>query len=88
MSGKICFRHVEGLSIPILSYLAGSKSVSVRPSDPDTMTNTALESIIWSSCKNDCRLTKMLIDTFMNTFLGKFCLPTNWWASCYWLAVK
>ena len=25
--------------VPFLSYLAGSKSVSARPSDPDTMTN-------------------------------------------------
>ena len=29
----------------LLSYFAGPKSVSVRPSDPDTMTNTALEAI-------------------------------------------
>ena len=39
--------------LPFLSYLAGSKSVSARlpprPSDPDTMTNTALEAVASSS---------------------------------------
>ena len=43
-----------GLSLTILSYLAGSRNVSshqpaVGPSDPDTMTNTALEAIVSSS---------------------------------------
>ena len=33
------------------SYLTGSKCVSVRRSDPDTMTNTALEAIASSSGK-------------------------------------
>ena len=36
--------------LPFLSYFAGSKSVSarlsVRPSYPDTMTNTAIEAIV------------------------------------------
>ena len=40
-----------GLSLTVLSYVAGSKSVSVRPSDPDTMTNTALKAIDSSSGK-------------------------------------
>ena len=31
--------------LPFRGYLAGSKSVSARPSNPDTMTNTALEAI-------------------------------------------
>ena len=35
--------------LPYLSYLAGSKGVSARPSDPDTMTNTVLEAIASSS---------------------------------------
>ena len=37
--------------LTFLSYLAGSKSVSARPSDPDTITNTALEAIASSSGK-------------------------------------
>ena len=41
--------------VPLLSYLVGSKSVSVRPSarpsDPDIMTNTALEAIASSRGK-------------------------------------
>ena len=42
-----------GLSPTVLSYLAGSKSVSTRrPSDPDTITNTALEAATSSSGKN------------------------------------
>ena len=32
--------------LPFLSYLAGPKGVSARTSDPDTMTNTALEAKI------------------------------------------
>ena len=39
--------------LPFLSYLAGSKRVAARPSDPDTMTNTTLESIASSSGKNE-----------------------------------
>ena len=35
--------------LPSLSHLAGPKSVSARPSDPDTMTNTALEATASSS---------------------------------------
>ena len=38
--------------LPRLSYLAGSKSVLARPSDLDTMTNTALEAIASSGGKN------------------------------------
>ena len=38
--------------LPCLSYLAGSNGVFVRPSDPDAMTNTALEAISSSSGKN------------------------------------
>ena len=38
--------------VPFLSYLAGSKSVSTRPSDPDTMTNTALKAFASSNSKN------------------------------------
>ena len=37
---------------PFLSYLAGSKSVSPRPSDLDTMTNTAPEATASSSGTN------------------------------------
>ena len=37
--------------LPFWSYLAGSKSVSACPSDPDTMTNTALEAAASSSDK-------------------------------------
>ena len=38
--------------LPFVSYLAGSKSVqSIRPSDPDTMTNTSHEAIAASSGK-------------------------------------
>ena len=40
-----------GLSLTFLSYVAGSKMVSAAPSNPDTMTNTALEAIA-SSCAN------------------------------------
>ena len=36
----------HGLSLPLLSYLGGSKSVYTRPSDPDTKTVTALECIL------------------------------------------
>ena len=32
--------------LPFLSYLAGSKGVSARPADLDTVTNTALEAIV------------------------------------------
>ena len=42
--------------LPFSSYLAGYKGESfprVRPSDPDTMTNTALEAIASSSGKNE-----------------------------------
>ena len=42
--------------LPFTSYLAGSKSVSVLPSDPDTMTNTTLEAFALSSGKNRTRL--------------------------------
>ena len=35
--------------LPFLSYLAGFKSVSTYPSDPDRITNTALEAITLSS---------------------------------------
>ena len=35
-----------------MTYLAGSKRISVRPSDPDTMTDTAPEAIASSSGKN------------------------------------
>ena len=35
--------------VPVLSYLAGSESVSANPSDPIMMTKTALESIASSS---------------------------------------
>ena len=38
--------------LPLFSYLAGFKGVSVRPSDPDTMTNTGLEVIASVSGKN------------------------------------
>ena len=38
--------------LPCLSYFAGSKSVSACQSDPDTMTNTALEAMALSSGKN------------------------------------
>ena len=42
--------------LPFFSYLAGAKSLSARPSahpsDPDAMTNTALEAIASSSGKN------------------------------------
>ena len=31
--------------LPLLIYLAGPKSVSVRPADPDTMTVTAQEAL-------------------------------------------
>ena len=37
--------------LPFLSYLAGSKSVSVRPPDLDTMRNTVLEAIASPSGK-------------------------------------
>ena len=33
--------------VPFLSFLAGSKSISVHPSDLDTMTITAVEAIAW-----------------------------------------
>ena len=46
----------HGLSFAVLNYLAGSKSVSARPPDPDTMTNAALEAIASSSGKNDSKL--------------------------------
>ena len=39
--------------VPFLSYFAGSKSISARPSDPDSMTITDLESTASSSGKND-----------------------------------
>ena len=38
--------------LPFLSYLAGSRSVSARPLDTDTMTNTALEATALSDGKN------------------------------------
>ena len=39
--------------LPFYSYLAGSKSVSAAPSsDPDTITNTALDDTVSSSGKN------------------------------------
>ena len=43
------------ISFPLthMVYLAGSKSVSVHQSDPDTMTNTALEAIAESSGKKN-----------------------------------
>ena len=42
----------------LLSHLAGSKSVSVRPpARPDTMTNTAHEAIASSSCETQCSLS-------------------------------
>ena len=37
--------------MPFLSYLGGSKSVSARPSDPNTMANTALDATASSSGK-------------------------------------
>ena len=41
--------------LPFLSYLAGFKSVSANPFDPDTMTKTALEATASSSDKTqDC----------------------------------
>ena len=51
--------------LPFLSYLglAGSKSVSVCRSDPDTMTNTAVESIAslignkMGSLQSSCEVT-------------------------------
>ena len=38
--------------LPFLSYLAGSKSVYAHPSNPDTMTTTAIEAPASSSGKN------------------------------------
>ena len=38
--------------LPFFRYLAGSRSTSARSSDPDTMTNTALQAIASSSDKN------------------------------------
>ena len=38
--------------LPFLRYLAGSKSVSACPYDPDTITTTALEATASSSGKN------------------------------------
>ena len=56
-------RHVVCL-LPFSSYLAGSKSVSARPSvhpsDPDAMTNTAQEAIASSSGKTVCP-TKLMV---------------------------
>ena len=46
-----------GLSLTVGSYLAGSKSDSVHPSDGDTMTIIALEAIASSSDKNTRRFT-------------------------------
>ena len=46
--GSSTLTHMVYL-LPLLSYLAGSKSVSTCPSDPDTMTNTALEAIVSSN---------------------------------------
>ena len=40
--------HVVYL-LPVSSYLAGSKNISVRPSDPDTIKNTGLETTASSS---------------------------------------
>ena len=44
--------------LPFLSYLADSKSISARPSDPDMMTSTALEAIASSSGKNCTKCLK------------------------------
>ena len=41
--------------VQFLSYLAVSKSVSARPSDPDTMTNTSYEATASTSGKNGVR---------------------------------
>ena len=48
--------HVVYLLPFFLSYLAGSKSVSARPPDPDTITNTALEVTDSSSGKSASKL--------------------------------
>ena len=45
--------------LTFLSYSAGSKSVSARPSDLDTMTNTALEATA-SSSANESGLCKTI----------------------------
>ena len=52
--------------VPFVSYLAGSKSVSARrrPSDVNTMTNTALEGIASSSGNNRV----LFIYIFMTSF--------------------
>ena len=44
--------------IPFLSYLVGSKSLSARPSDPDTMTKTAVEAI--ASCSGKMQICAAL----------------------------
>ena len=43
--------------LPFFSYSAGSNSVSVRPSDQDAKTNTALEAIASSSGKQVVKCT-------------------------------
>ena len=46
--------------LAFLSYSAGSKRICVRPSDPDTMANTAPEAIASSSGKNCQKLKRHL----------------------------
>ena len=58
--------HVVYL-LPFLSHLADCKSVSARPPDPDTMTNTALETIASSSGNNAGRLGRR--PTLDNSFM-------------------
>ena len=50
------FASPTNLWASCLSYLACLKSVSARPTDPDTMTITALEASASSSGKNTSKL--------------------------------
>ena len=45
--------------LPLLSYLAGSKSVSASPSDQDTMPVTALDALLRRAAKMNFFLKKI-----------------------------